>query len=101
MTLWNDTRFSNDNNNSDLDNFKESPGEKRQSASQMNRPREISYFAPVSIMPNATYIRKLKQTQDFSQSLPNRCTLPALTRKDYLQKTTRKRKKLDLPNVDR
>lgn len=60
---------------------------------QINRPRELRYFGPVSVIPNTTYIRRLEHKGLLIPESKG-CILPALT-----SKTNAKRKKLDLPGV--
>ncbi|XP_015172336.1 PREDICTED: cyclin-dependent kinase-like 1 [Polistes dominula] len=69
-------------------------------ASQINRPREVCYFGPVSVIPNTTYIRRL-ELKGLQIANSKGCTFPALTPKDSMEaKTSGKRKRLDLPSVD-
>ncbi|XP_043499943.1 cyclin-dependent kinase-like 1 [Polistes fuscatus] len=69
-------------------------------ASQINRPREVCYFGPVSVIPNTTYIRRL-ELKGLQIANSKGCTLPVLTPKDSMEaKTSGKRKRLDLPSVD-
>ncbi|KAI4495890.1 hypothetical protein M0802_008296 [Mischocyttarus mexicanus] len=68
--------------------------------SQINRPREVCYFGPVSVIPNTTYIRRL-ELKGLQIANSKGCTLPELTPKDSMEaKTSGKRKRLDLPSVD-
>jgi len=60
---------------------------------QINRPRELRYFGPVSVIPNTTYIRRLEHKGLLIPESKG-CVLPALT-----SKTNAKRKKLDLLGV--
>ncbi|EZA59948.1 hypothetical protein DMN91_001389 [Ooceraea biroi] len=60
---------------------------------QINRPRELRYFGPVSVIPNTTYIRRLEH-KGLLMPDSKGCVLPALT-----SKTNAKRKKLDLPGI--
>lgn len=60
---------------------------------QINRPRELRYFGPVSIIPNTTYIRRLEHKGLLIPESKG-CVLPTLT-----SKTNAKRKKLDMPGV--
>ncbi|XP_014602686.1 PREDICTED: cyclin-dependent kinase-like 1 [Polistes canadensis] len=69
-------------------------------ASQINRPREVCYFGPVSVIPNTTYIRRL-ELKGLQIANSKGCTLPVLTPKDSMEaKTSGKRKRFDLPSVD-
>lgn len=75
--------------------------EPRPSPVQISRPREVCYFGSVSVIPNITYIRRLEHKGLLVTDLKG-CTLPTLTSKDRsCVKTTGKRKRIDLPNVDR
>ncbi|XP_066598664.1 cyclin-dependent kinase-like 1 isoform X2 [Prorops nasuta] len=67
---------------------------------QISRPRELCYFGSVSVIPNTTYIRRLKHKGIL---IPDTkvCSLPSLVNKDFHRKTNGKRKRLDLPSVDR
>jgi len=60
---------------------------------QIDRPRELRYFGPVSVIPNNTYIRRLEHKGLLMPDTKG-CILPALT-----LKANAKRKKLDLPSV--
>ncbi|XP_012289102.1 cyclin-dependent kinase-like 4 isoform X2 [Orussus abietinus] len=66
-----------------------------------SRQRELCYFGPVSVIPNTTYIRRL---QHKGLVIPNSkgFSLPALPPKEsYRTRIENKRKRFDLPNVDR
>ncbi|XP_076161644.1 cyclin-dependent kinase-like 4 [Ptiloglossa arizonensis] len=67
----------------------------------ITRPREVCYFGPVSVVPNTTYIRRLEHKGLLATGLKG-CTLPSLASKDHCNaNTTGKRKRIDLPSVDR
>ncbi|XP_011150127.2 cyclin-dependent kinase-like 4 [Harpegnathos saltator] len=65
----------------------------RPSPAQINRPREMRYCGPISVIPNTTYIRRLEHK---GLLIPNAkgCVLPALT-----SKTNAKRKRLEPPRA--
>jgi hypothetical protein len=95
MTLINDNRAtkkktesteSAENENSRVENRVDRP-------LPINRPRELRYFGPVSVIPNNTYIRRLEHKGLLMPDTKG-CILPALT-----LKTNAKRKKLNLPSV--
>lgn len=68
----------------------------------ITRPKEVCYFGSVSVIPNTTYIRRL-QHKGFLAAESKGCALPSLASKDHVTatKTTGKRKRIDLPSVDR
>lgn len=67
----------------------------------MNRPREHCYLGPVSVVPNTTYIRRLDNRSILLPSTKG-CSLPALaSRESSHAKENTKRKRVDLPHVDR
>nr|XP_031833140.1 cyclin-dependent kinase-like 2 isoform X2 [Nomia melanderi] len=74
----------------------------RPSPVSITRPKEVCYFGSVSVIPNTTYIRRL-QHKGFLAAESKGCTLPSLASKDHstTTKTTGKRKRIDLPSVDR
>lgn len=68
---------------------------------QITRPREVCYFGPVSVAPNTTYIRRLEH-KGLLMPESKGCTLPSLAAKDNSHaKANGKRKRIDLPSVDR
>lgn len=74
----------------------------RQPLLAINRAREPCYFGPVSVVPNTTYIRRLEHRG--VQLVPGTkgCSLPALaSRESSHAKENTKRKRVDLPHVDR
>ncbi|XP_046748531.1 cyclin-dependent kinase-like 4 [Diprion similis] len=67
----------------------------------MNRAREPCYFGPVSVVPNTTYIRRLEHRGILVPGTKG-CSLPALaSRESSHAKENTKRKRVDLPHVDR
>ncbi|XP_015434114.1 PREDICTED: cyclin-dependent kinase-like 4 [Dufourea novaeangliae] len=73
----------------------------RPSPVSVGRPREVCYFGPVSVVLNTTYITRL---QHKGLLVPDSTStkLPSLARKNYTAtKITGKRKRIDLPSVDR
>lgn len=97
MTILHDTKEL--RNKIELDSTVEEI-QRKPSPLQINRPREVCYFGPVSVMPNTTYIRRL-ELKGLRIKNSKGCYLPALTPKDSIQaKTNSKRKRLDLPSVD-
>ncbi|XP_011870034.1 PREDICTED: cyclin-dependent kinase-like 1 [Vollenhovia emeryi] len=96
MTLIKERRAAN-NVELEATESEDSPGDRvnanAASKLQINRPRELRYFGPVSVIPNTTYIRRLEH-KGLLIPQSKGCALPALT-----SKTNAKRKKLDLPGV--
>ncbi|XP_076640663.1 cyclin-dependent kinase-like 4 [Halictus rubicundus] len=73
----------------------------RPSPVPITRPKEVCYFGSVSVAPNTTYIKRLQQ-KGLLVAESKGCTLPSLASKDRITaKTTGKRKRIDLPSVDR
>lgn len=94
MTLIKERRMANSNNVEAEAVGNESSREDRVNRPlPINRPRELRYFGPVSVIPNTTYIRRLEHKGLLIPESKG-CVLPALT-----SKMTAKRKKLDLPAV--
>ncbi|KAG5305824.1 CDKL2 protein, partial [Pseudoatta argentina] len=96
MTLIKERR--NNNTESEAMESENSPEDRRVNTNaasklQINRPRELRYFGPVSVIPNTTYIRRLEHKGLLIPESKG-CVLPALT-----SKTNAKRKKLDLLGV--
>ncbi|KYM98689.1 Cyclin-dependent kinase-like 2, partial [Cyphomyrmex costatus] len=96
MTLIKEKR--NNNMECEATESENSPEDRRVNANaasklQINRPRELRYFGPVSVIPNTTYIRRLEHKGLLIPESKG-CVLPALT-----SKTNAKRKKLDLLGV--
>lgn len=95
MTLIKERRTTNSNMEPDAAENEESRVNQtgRPSPLQINRPRELRYFGPVSVIPNTTYIRRLEHK---GLLIPDSkgCVLPALT-----PKTNAKRKRFDFPSV--
>ncbi|XP_047354343.1 cyclin-dependent kinase-like 4 isoform X1 [Vespa velutina] len=97
MTILNDTKEL--RNKIEFDNTVEEI-QRKLSALQISRPREVCYFGPVSVMPNTTYIQRL-ELKGLRIKNSKGCSLPALRPKDSIQaKMNSKRKRLDLPSVD-
>ncbi|XP_024884451.1 cyclin-dependent kinase-like 4 [Temnothorax curvispinosus] len=96
MTLIKERRAAN-NMELEATESESSPGDRVNanpaSKLQINRPRELRYFGPVSVIPNTTYIRRLEHKGLLIPESKG-CVLPALT-----SKTNAKRKKLELPGV--
>lgn len=94
MTLIKERRAANSNNvESEVAENESSPGDRASRPLQINRPRELRFFGPVSVIPNTAYIRRLEHKGLLIPESKG-CVLPALT-----SKTNAKRKKLDLPAV--
>ncbi|XP_076292741.1 cyclin-dependent kinase-like 4 [Lasioglossum baleicum] len=73
----------------------------KRSPVSITRPKEVCYFGSVSVAPNTTYIKRLQQ-KGLLVAESKDCTLPFLASKDRVTaKTTGKRKRIDLPSVDR
>ncbi|XP_015585976.1 cyclin-dependent kinase-like 2 isoform X2 [Cephus cinctus] len=101
MNLIKDNRILTDKSEIDITEQMEVLPPDRSSAIPINRTRGPCYFGPVSVIPNTTYIRRLEHR---GLLLPDSkgCSLPALpSRESSHVRTNNKRKKLDLPNVDR
>ncbi|XP_025992137.1 cyclin-dependent kinase-like 4 [Solenopsis invicta] len=97
MTLIKERQAANNNTESEATESENSPGDHVNANAanklQINRPRELRYFGPVSVIPNTTYIRRLEHKGLLIPESKG-CILPALT-----SKTNAKRKKLDLPGL--
>lgn len=96
MTLIKERRATNNSTETETTGNVESQGDRgadRPSALQINRPRELRYFGPISVIPNTTYIRRLEHKGLLTPDSKG-CVLPALT-----SKTNAKRKRLDLASV--
>ncbi|XP_020706973.2 cyclin-dependent kinase-like 1 [Athalia rosae] len=67
----------------------------------INRTKEPCHFGPVSVIPNTTYIRRL-ENRGILVPKTKGCSLPALaSRESSHAKENTKRKRVDLPHVDR
>lgn len=94
MTLIKDKRATNKKTEpTEIAENENSQGDRVNRLLQINRPRELRYFGPVSVIPNTTYIRRL-ECKGLLMPDSKGCILPALT-----TKTNAKRKKLDLPSI--
>ncbi|XP_078034171.1 cyclin-dependent kinase-like 4 [Augochlora pura] len=99
---WHLTSFKDGLTNDKAEREPTEPEElQRPSPVSITRPKEVCYFGSVSVAPNTTYIKRLQQ-KGLLVAESKCCTLPSLASKDHATvKTAAKRKRIDLPSVDR